>query len=117
MKTTNSVFKLFKIAKFNYKKLAEMFSHHKSKEDFQPISTALYSHKIYANISDYYFSNPAKSILRSLEHDYTSDEITKIQDFINSLILKTADNSDKTKEKFDFDNIQNYVINSNYKIR
>lgn len=119
MKTKNSLFKLFRIANLHYKKFARKLLNGKQKETPQPLPypSTLYSHKIYANISDYYLNNPSNFIFRSLEQEYSSEEIRKIQNFINSLSLKSATGENVKKEKIDFDNIQNYVANTNYTIR
>ncbi len=119
MKTKNSPLKLFRIANLHYKKFARKLLKGKQKENPQPLPypSPLYSHKIYANISDYYLNNPSNFIFRSLEQEYSSEEIRKIQNFINSLSLKSATGENLKKEKIDFDNIQNYVANTNYTIR
>ena len=92
MKTKNSPLKLFRIANLHYKKFARKLLNGKQKETPQPLPypSTLYSHKIYANISDYYLNNPSNFIFRSLEQEYSSEEIRKIR--------KMAENSQRSSQ-------------------
>lgn len=119
MKTRKSLLKLFKIAKLHYQKFTQKFNKISStdlpKSEKTPPSQ--YSHKIYINPSDYYLNQPVTSILRPLNADFETEEIIKVQNFINTLSLKSSVKTTLKEEKVDFENIQNYIANPNYTIR
>ncbi len=111
MKSKKFCSRLFRIANLRYKKILKQICKNEETPMKQiPCLSQQYSHRIYANISDCYINTPQKTILRSLEKDYATEEIRKIQKLINSLSLKGCVTKTTQKEKFDFDNIQNYVI-------
>lgn len=119
MKTRKFVLQLFRLAKLKYQKFSKKFKHTQAKQNLQTQKNphTIYSYKIYTNPSDYYLNRPTSSIFKPLSCEYNTEEIRKIQNFINSLSLKSAIKTELQEEKIDFDNIQNYVTNPNYTIR
>ena len=114
MESKSSFQRLCKIAGVCYRKcLRTAGVIQNSRFSSQEKSGLKYSHKIYTDISDYYMRKPAASIFRALENDYGTEEISKIQNLINALSLKSGAKNG-IKENNIFDNMQNYIAKTKY---